>query len=113
MFVAGTLGTVIGDHCSHNMHLGDAWSSLLLGSILAFLFFTARNAMFRSLLYYWLTIVGEGCGHGGRRSLRRPKYIGTFDQHAAYRHPVRRAAVVLERTRNAKVGACGLIPYAA
>jgi len=57
MFIAGTLGTVIGDYCSHNLHLGDAWASLLLGAILALLFVTARNGLLRSLSYYWLTIV--------------------------------------------------------
>ena len=57
MFIAGTLGTVIGDFCSHNLHLGDAWASLLLGSILALLFVTARSGLLRSLSYYWLTIV--------------------------------------------------------
>jgi uncharacterized membrane-anchored protein len=30
MFIAGTLGTVMGDFCSHNMHLGDARASMLL-----------------------------------------------------------------------------------
>ena len=29
MFIAGTLGTVIGDFCSHNLHLGDAGAALL------------------------------------------------------------------------------------
>ena len=57
MFIAGTLGTVIGDYCSHNLHLGDAEASLVLGSILALLFVTARNGLLRSLSYYWLTIV--------------------------------------------------------
>jgi uncharacterized membrane-anchored protein len=56
MFIAGTLGTVIGDYCSHNLHLGDAGASLLLGSILALVFVTARNGLLRSLSYYWLTI---------------------------------------------------------
>jgi uncharacterized membrane-anchored protein len=56
MFIAGTLGTVIGDYCSHNLHLGDAWASLLLGSILAALFVTARSRL-RSLSTYWPTIV--------------------------------------------------------
>ena len=30
MFIAGTLGTVIGDYCSHDLHLGDGGASLLL-----------------------------------------------------------------------------------
>jgi uncharacterized membrane-anchored protein len=57
MFIAGTLGTVIGDYCSHDLHLGDAEASLLLGSVLALVFVVARNGLLRSLLYYWLTIV--------------------------------------------------------
>lgn len=57
MFIAGTLGTVIGDYCSHNLQLGDAWSALLLSSILTALFLTARDGLLRSLWYYWLTIV--------------------------------------------------------
>jgi uncharacterized membrane-anchored protein len=57
MFIAGTLGTVIGDYCSHDLHLGDAEASILLGAMLAALFLMARNGMLRSLPYYWLTIV--------------------------------------------------------
>jgi uncharacterized membrane-anchored protein len=57
MFIAGTLGTVIGDFSSHDLHLGDAEASILLGTILAVLFLIARNGLLRSLPYYWLTIV--------------------------------------------------------
>jgi uncharacterized membrane-anchored protein len=57
MFIAGTLGTVIGDYCSHDLHLGDGGASLLLVPILALVFVIARNGRFRSLPYYWLTIV--------------------------------------------------------
>ena len=57
MFIAGTLGTVIGDYCSHDLHLGDAEASILLGAILAALLLMARNGLLRSLPYYWLTIV--------------------------------------------------------
>jgi uncharacterized membrane-anchored protein len=57
MFIAGTLGTVIGDYCSHDLHLGDAGACLLLVPILALLFAIARNGLLRSLPYYWLTIV--------------------------------------------------------
>jgi uncharacterized membrane-anchored protein len=41
----------------HNLQLGDAWASLLLGAILAALFVTARDGLLRSLWYYWLMIV--------------------------------------------------------
>jgi uncharacterized membrane-anchored protein len=57
MFIAGTLGTVIGDYSSHNWHLGDLGASIVLGSVLALLFLIARNGLLRSLPYYWLTIV--------------------------------------------------------
>jgi uncharacterized membrane-anchored protein len=59
MFIAGTLGTVIGDFSSHDLHLGDADASILLGAALALLFLIARtrNGLLRSLPYYWLTIV--------------------------------------------------------
>jgi uncharacterized membrane-anchored protein len=57
MFLAGALGTVIGDYCSHDLHLGDGGASLLLVPILAMLFVIARNGLLRSLPYYWLTIV--------------------------------------------------------
>jgi uncharacterized membrane-anchored protein len=57
MFVAGSLGTVIGDYCSHDLHLGDGGASLLLAPIVVLLFATARNGLPRSLPYYWTTIV--------------------------------------------------------
>jgi uncharacterized membrane-anchored protein len=57
MFIAGTLGTVIGDYSSHDLHLGDAGASVVLGSILAVPLFIARDGRLRSLSYYWLTIV--------------------------------------------------------
>jgi uncharacterized membrane-anchored protein len=57
MFIAGTLGTVIGDYSSHDLHLGDGGACFLLVPILALLFLIARNGLLRSLPYYWLTIV--------------------------------------------------------
>ncbi len=57
MFIAGSLGTVIGDYCSHDLHLGDGGGSLLLVPVLALLFVIARNGLLRSLPYYWVTIV--------------------------------------------------------
>jgi hypothetical protein len=56
MFIAGTLGTVIGDYCSHDLHLGDAGASILLSPLLGLLFVTARNGLLRSLWFYWLTV---------------------------------------------------------
>jgi uncharacterized membrane-anchored protein len=57
MLIAGTLGTVIGDYCSHNLHLGDAGASILLSPILGLMFVVARGGLLRSLWFYWLTVV--------------------------------------------------------
>jgi uncharacterized membrane-anchored protein len=57
MFIAGSLGTVIGDYSSHDLHLGDAGASLVLVPILALLFVIARNGLLRSLWFYWVTVV--------------------------------------------------------
>jgi uncharacterized membrane-anchored protein len=57
MLIAGTLGTVIGDYCSHNLHLGDAEASIVLSLILGLLFVLARGGLLRALWFYWLTVV--------------------------------------------------------
>jgi uncharacterized membrane-anchored protein len=57
MFTAGTLGTVIGVYCSHDLHLGDAGASLLLNPLLGVLFLVGRNGPLRWLPFYWLTVV--------------------------------------------------------
>jgi uncharacterized membrane-anchored protein len=57
MFIAGTLGTVIGDFCSHNMGLDDGGASLLLSPIVAALLLVGRNSLLRVLPFYWLTVV--------------------------------------------------------
>jgi uncharacterized membrane-anchored protein len=57
MFVAGTLGTVIGDYCSHNLHLDDGGAALLLSSIMAAFFLAGRNGPLRWLPFYWSTVV--------------------------------------------------------
>ena len=46
MFISGTLGTVIGDFCSHNMRLDDAGASILLSPIEAVLFLAGRGGGF-------------------------------------------------------------------
>src|ERR1700744_3987772 len=43
MFIAGTLGTVIGDFCSHNLRLDDLGAALLLSPIVAILFLIGRQ----------------------------------------------------------------------
>jgi uncharacterized membrane-anchored protein len=57
MFIAGTLGTVIGDFCSHNLRLDDAGATLLLSPIVAVLFLIGRQGRLLLLPLYWLTVV--------------------------------------------------------
>src|SRR5271163_2114713 len=57
MFIAGTLGTVIGDFCSHNMYLDDAGAAILLSPIVGALFLIGRQGPLRLLPFYWLTVV--------------------------------------------------------
>ena len=57
MFISGTLGTVIGDFCSHNMGLDDAGASILLSPIVAVLFLAGRGGRLLLLPFYWLTVV--------------------------------------------------------
>jgi len=57
MFIAGTLGTVIGDFSSHNMRLDDAGASALLSPVVAALFLIGRRGPLRLLPFYWLTVV--------------------------------------------------------
>ena len=109
MFIAGTLGTVIGDYCSHDLHLGDGGASLLLVPILALVFVIARNGLLRSLPYYWLTIVtvraaGTAVGDfvAGRNMLGLPWYAG-------HGHAVRCAACDVEGTGGIETGARGVV----
>jgi uncharacterized membrane-anchored protein len=57
MFVAGTLGTVIGDYCSHNLHLDDGGAALLLSPMVAACFLIGRDGLLLRLPLYWLTVV--------------------------------------------------------
>jgi len=79
MFIAGTLGTVIGDYSSHNLRLDDGGAALLLSPIVAALFLGGRNGPLRWLPYYWCTVVairaaGTGVGDfiSGRQMLGLP-----------------------------------------
>ncbi len=57
MLIAGTLGTVMGDFFSHDLHLGNALGSVVLSVLLApFLFLQVRGLLL-SLPLYWTTIV--------------------------------------------------------
>ena len=57
MFAAGTLGTVLGDYCSHDWHLGNAGASLFLSAALTVLVLIGRGRILWSLPFYWTTIV--------------------------------------------------------
>jgi uncharacterized membrane-anchored protein len=83
MFLAGTLGTVIGDYCSHDLHLEDGGASILLSALLGALFLIGRNGPLRWLSFYWLTVVavraaGTAVGDfvSGRQMLGLP--LSTF-----------------------------------
>src|SRR5260370_21844421 len=68
MFISGTLGTVIGDFCSHNRGLDDAGASILLSPIVAVLFLAGRGGRLLLLPFYWLTVVlirAAGTAGGG------------------------------------------------
>jgi uncharacterized membrane-anchored protein len=56
MFTAGTLGTVIGDYCSHDWRLGDGNASIFLSAALAVLVLIGRGRILWSLPCYWATI---------------------------------------------------------
>src|SRR5580704_2354139 len=86
MFIAGTLGTVIGDYCSHNLHLGDAGASILLSPILGLLFVLAHGGH------------GPSGGNRGRRLGRKPGHVGTATEHAGDRRDLRRTPDRLEGT---------------
>jgi len=57
MFIAGTLGTVIGDFCSHNRGLDDGGAAILLSPIVAVLLAVGGRGPLRLLPFYWLTVV--------------------------------------------------------
>ena len=57
MLVAGTLGTVMGDFFSHDLHLGNAGGSAVLCLLLAPFFVLAARQSSSSLALYWATIV--------------------------------------------------------
>jgi uncharacterized membrane-anchored protein len=57
MLIAGTLGTVIGDLASFDSGLGTAYASLVLGILLAVIFFLGGMVLFANVWFYWLTVV--------------------------------------------------------
>jgi uncharacterized membrane-anchored protein len=57
MFIAGTLGTVIGDFCSHNLKLDDAGAAMALLPVVVALLLVGWRGPLRALPFYWLTVV--------------------------------------------------------
>ena len=57
MFLAGTLGTVIGDYFSHNLSLGNAEASIILSALLGVLFLFGYRGLLWTIPFYWLTVV--------------------------------------------------------
>lgn len=57
MLIAGTLGTVMGDFFSHNLHLGDGIGAIVLSVVLAGFFLVGARGLIWSLPFYWATIV--------------------------------------------------------
>jgi uncharacterized membrane-anchored protein len=57
MLIAGTLGTVMGDFFSHDLHLGNALASIVLSALLAPFFLLGARRLLWSLPLYWTTIV--------------------------------------------------------
>ena len=57
MLLAGTLGTVMGDYFSHNLHLGDAYASIALSLGLGCLFLAGGQGRIWRPALYWSTVV--------------------------------------------------------
>jgi uncharacterized membrane-anchored protein len=57
MLLAGTLGTVLGDYVSHNLHLGDARASIALAIPLALLFALGGRGRLGGPAFYWAAVV--------------------------------------------------------
>src|SRR6185437_1283785 len=57
MLLAGALGTVLGDYFSHNLLLGDARASVVLGAILFGFFVIGAGGDLWQPALYWITVV--------------------------------------------------------
>jgi uncharacterized membrane-anchored protein len=57
MLRAGTLGTVLSDYASHNLHLGDAKAAVVLGLPRACLFAAGGRGRLWRPGFYWVTVV--------------------------------------------------------
>jgi uncharacterized membrane-anchored protein len=110
MFIAGALGTVMGDFCSHNMHLGDAGAAILLSPVVAVLLGVGL-AWAASLA---AVLLGDGCcdpgcRDPGRRHAGRPKHARFADEHGRDRYRVHHPAPGLERNRKTGKGVRDLV----
>ena len=56
MLLAGTLGTVMGDYFSHNLHLGDGPASIVLSVVLAGFFLAGARGRIWQPALYWATV---------------------------------------------------------
>jgi hypothetical protein len=52
MLIAGTLGTVMGDYFSHNLHLDDGVGAFALSAVLAGFFLVGARGLIWSLPFY-------------------------------------------------------------
>jgi uncharacterized membrane-anchored protein len=57
MLLAGTMGTVLGDYTSHDLHLADGGGSLVLSAVLAVFFLVGARGLIWTVPFYWATVV--------------------------------------------------------
>jgi uncharacterized membrane-anchored protein len=57
MFLAGVLGTLVGDAVSFPLHFGNLGATFALGLPLAMLLLIGRNGLLSRVGYYWTTVV--------------------------------------------------------
>jgi uncharacterized membrane-anchored protein len=57
MFLAGVLGTLVGDAVSYPLHLGNLGATIALGVPLAILLAVGRNGLLGRIAYYWTAVV--------------------------------------------------------
>jgi uncharacterized membrane-anchored protein len=56
MFLAGVLGTVVGDGTSYGTGIGNLYGTIVLSVPLAVVLFCGRRGLITNLFYYWMTI---------------------------------------------------------
>jgi uncharacterized membrane-anchored protein len=95
MLTAGTLGTVLGDYFSHDLHFGHVGASVALSALLAPFFIAGVRQLLWPLPVYWATIVmirAAGTAVGDvRPGLRRaPDFVA--ERAPRYGHRLRELA---------------------